>query len=361
MIFPKLFIPGPTPVAEDTLQAMGQPQVGHRTPEFSELFAIVTTGLEKVLGAGKVFLFSNPATGVWEAAVRNTVKKRALNLVNGAFAAKWHTVTQACGLPCDALSKDWGLAIHPEDVDQALSTGKYDVVTLVHNETSTGVMSPLEDIAGLMTDKYPDVFLHVDAVSSMVGVEIRVNDWHLDTCFASVQKAWALPAGFTVCAVSDRVIERSKEIHHKGYYLDMEVLDKFYQKQQTPSTPSLPHMYGLQKILADIERETPAGRYARHQAMAQTTRAWAQGHEQALYPEAGYASPTITAIRNVQGWDLQAIYDALEKVGYRMDRGYGKLRGKVFRIAHMGAVMPDDLDQYLAAFDGVLAAMGVPA
>jgi aspartate aminotransferase-like enzyme len=358
MIYPKLFIPGPTPVAEDTMAAMGQPQVGHRTPEFSELWSEVTAGLEMALGASKVFLCSHPATGVWEAAVRNTVQKRCLNLVNGAFSSKWHTVTEACGLPCDVLEKKWGEAVHPEEVDEALATGKYDVVTLVHNETSTGVMSPIQQIAELIQDKYPDIFLHVDAVSSMMGVDIQVDAWGLATCFASVQKAWGLPAGFAVCAVSYRTLERSGKMDHKGYFLDFIVYDKYYQKQQTPSTPSIPHMYGLQKILKDIEQEGLENRFKRHEKMTDMTRDWVHRHGQERFAEKGYASTTITSIKNVQGWDVNRLYKDLEEMGYRMDRGYGKLRGEVFRIAHMGAVMPEDLDAFLRTFDHVLTDEG---
>ena len=156
-----------------------------------------------------MFLFSNPATGVWEAAVRNTVKQGALNLVNGAFSSKWHKVTASCGLPCTALEKEWGQPVLPEDVDGALKSGDFDVVTLVHNETSTGVMSPLAEIGALLRDKYPDVLLHVDAVSSMAGVEINFDKLQLATCFASVQKAWGLPAGFTVCGLSEITLEKA--------------------------------------------------------------------------------------------------------------------------------------------------------
>lgn len=358
MIYPKLFIPGPTPVADDTLAAMAKPQVGHRTAEFSELWSEVTEGLEKVLGAAKVYQFSNPATGCWEAAVRNTVQNRCLNLVNGAFSAKWHTVTEACGLSCDALEKKWGLAVHSEEVDEALSSGKYDVVTLVHCETSTGVLSPLEEIAGMMSDKYPDVFLHVDAVSSMMGVEIKVDDWKLDTCFASMQKAWGLPAGFSVCAVSERTLERSEQMKGKGYYLDFMVYEKFYQKKQTPATPSIPHMHGLQKVLADIEKEGLAARFKRHLEMSEIAREWVHRHGQERFAEKGYASPTITSVRNVQDWDVQQLFEDLEELGYRMDRGYGKLRGEAFRIAHMGSVMPDDLESFLGTFDHALTDEG---
>ena len=357
----KLFIPGPTPVAPDTLAAMTGPPLGHRTPEFSRLWSEVTTGVEQLLGAKQVFLCSHPATGTWEAAVRNSVRKRCLNLVNGAFGASWHKVTQACGLPCDALEREWGFAITPDDVDQALRSGRYDVVTLVHNETSTGVLNPLEDIAHLVQVKYPAVLLHVDAVSSMAAVELNVAQWGLATCFASVQKAWGLPPGFTVCAVSAATLERSTDMAGKGYLFDFIVYDNYYQKQQTPTTPSLPHLYGLRAVLRAIRQEGLAARYERHRQMAATARAWAQTHGQGLFPEAGYESVTLTAIRNVQGWDLDRAYDALEARGYRMDRGYGRLRGEVFRIAHMGAVMPADLAEFLQAFDEVLAGEGVTA
>ena len=353
---PFLFIPGPTPVPDHILSAMAQPSIGHRTPEFSHLWQDITGRLESMLGAKRVFLFSNPATGVWEAVIRNSVVKGALNLVNGAFSGKWHETTEACGVMCEAITKPWGQAFHPEDIDGALSTGKFDTVTLVHNETSTGVASPIEPIAELIQRKYPDVLLHVDAVSSMAAVEIRADEWGLASCFASLQKAWNLPPGFTVCAVSDKLLDRSASISAKGYYFDMHVYDTYYRKQQTPATPSLPHMYGLQAVLSDIAAEGLDARYGRHLVMAQTVRQWAVQHGQSLYAEPGCESVTLTAIRNDAGWDVQALYEALEKEGYRMDRGYGKLRGEVFRIAHMGAVTPHQVETYLATIDRLVAA-----
>ena len=360
MNFPQLLIPGPTPVKEETLAAMMQPQVGHRTPEFSRLFGRVTSGLQEVLGTrGPVLLFSNPASGLWEATVRNTVERRCLNLVNGAFSARWHEVTKACGIACDALERPWGQAILPEDVEQALARaphGGYDVITLVHNETSTGVMNPLEEIAALLRQKYPHVLLHVDAVSSMAAVDIQVDTLGLDTCFASVQKAWGLPAGFTVCAISDRALERSSRVSNKGYYFDFAVYYKFYARGQTPFTSSLPHLYGLEAVLAEIEAETLAARYQRHSAMAQHTREWALGHGQQLYVQSGYESVTLTAVENVLNWDLDHLYATMEARGYRIDRGYGHLRGKTFRVAHMGAVTPQILKRSLAEFDRAIAA-----
>ncbi|MEE9161979.1 MAG: alanine--glyoxylate aminotransferase family protein [Candidatus Neomarinimicrobiota bacterium] len=354
----KLFIPGPTPVADQTLAAMMQPPMGHRTPQFSQLWAEVTAGVETLLGAGKVFLCSHPATGLWEATVRNTVNQRCLNLVNGPFGATWHRVTRACGLPCEALEKDWGKAILPADVDRALSSGGFDVVTLVHNETATGVMSPLEDIARLLRDKYPDVLLHVDAVSSMAAVEIQVDSWGLDSCFASVQKAWSLPPGFSVCAVSERTIDRSARQSDKGYFFDFEIYNKYYGRQQTPTTPSLPHIYGLRAILSDIQQEGLPARYRRHKLMAERARGWALDHGQELLAQPGFESVTLTAVRNVAVWDVDALSAALQDRGYHMDRGYGRLKGETFRIAHMGAVSPPQLDEFLQAFDEVLLKEG---
>ncbi len=339
---------------------MMQPSMGHRTPEFSRLWAEVTAGVESLLGAGKVFLCSHPATGLWEATVRNTVKQRCLNLVNGPFGATWYRITRACGLPCEALEKDWGHAILPADVDRALSSGSFDVVTLVHNETATGVMSPLEDIARLLRDKYPDVLLHVDAVSSMAAVEIQVDQWGLDSCFASLQKAWGLPPGFTVCAVSERTLARSAgQTGAKGYFFDFVVYDQFYARQQTPTTPSLPHIYGLQAILRDIQQEGLAARYRRHERMAARARAWALDHGQALLAQPGFESVTLTTVRNLAAWDVDRLSAALEERGYCMDRGYGRLKGETFRIAHMGAVSPPQLEEFLLAFDDVLLQEGL--
>ncbi|MCK4577581.1 MAG: alanine--glyoxylate aminotransferase family protein, partial [Candidatus Marinimicrobia bacterium] len=188
---------------------------------------------------------------------------------------------------------------------------------------------------------------------------IRFDEWGLDTCFASVQKAWGLPAGFTVCAVSERCMERSAAMENKGYYFDFMVMDKFHQKMQTPATPSIAHLHGLAKVLRDIDSETPAGRNQRHMQLAKTARAWALKHGQQLFPEKGYESVTMTTIRNVRDWPVQDIYDVLETRGYRMDRGYGQIRGETFRIAHMGNVMPDDLEEYLSQFDAVLKKLGV--
>jgi aspartate aminotransferase-like enzyme len=206
-----------------------------------------------------------------EAAVRNTVKKRCLNLVCGAFSLRWHHVTTGCGFEADSVAVDWGDAIRPDHVKMALDEADYDVVTVVHNETSTGVMNPVKSICETIREN-SDALICVDAVSSMSGVNIPVDEWGIDIIVASVQKAWGLPPGFAVASVSDKALERSKDQPNKGYYFDFEVFEKYYNRDQTPSTASIPHMYGLQRQIERIKGEGLMNRFERHKKMAEMTR-----------------------------------------------------------------------------------------
>ena len=353
--FPKLFIPGPTFVPNHVMQSLTSPQIGHRTGEFSELMSTVVSGIQKVLYTNNhVYLASHAATGLWEMGIQNSVKRGILHTVNGSFSSKWASVSKDCGHETGVLEYEWGKGVKADDVDAQLSSGKYDVFAMVHNETSTGVFSPLEPISELLKDKYPHIIWLVDAVSSMAGVKIETDDLGIDFLLSSTQKAWGLPAGFSVCVVSDRLIELSKSIPNKGYFLDINVYEKYYKKMQTPSTPSIPHLFGLKYVLEQIEEEGLENRWVRHIENAEYTRNWAMDRGQSLFPEEGFESPTITCIQNDMEWDINGINDQLLERGFRMDRGYGKLRGKAFRIAHMGNVMKEDLTEYLNNFDEVL-------
>jgi len=353
--FPKLFIPGPTYVPDHVLQSLATKQIGHRTPEFSTLMSSIVKGVQKLLYTkNKIFLASHSATGLWEMSIRNSIKNSILHTVNGSFSSKWADVSKECGYDVEVLDYEWGKGVKVEDVDRLLSKGKTDVFAMVHNETSTGVMSPLEPISNLLKTKYPEVIWLVDAVSSMAGKKIEVDKLGIDFILSSTQKAWGLPAGFSMCAVSNRMIERSKGMPFKGYFFDMEVYLKYYEKMQTPSTPSISHMFGLQYVLNKIDEEGLENRWHRHESMANFTQQWAFDHGQELFPEKGFESQTITCIKNKKAWDINLINDELLKRGFRMDRGYGKLRGDAFRIAHMGNIMMDDLSEYLQNFNEVL-------
>ena len=349
--FPKLFIPGPTHVSNEILEAFKTPQIGHRTPEISELISEVITGIQKILNTqNHIYLVSHPATGLWEMAIRNSVKKKVLHCVNGAFSKKWVKVSDSVGVDYDILEYSWGKGINPRDIRDKLSTGDYDAVALVHNETSTGVMSDMNAIGNVLRD-FPDVYLLVDAVSSMAGIEIQVDSCDIDFILASTQKAWGLPAGFSIAAVSSKFIQQSVNISNKGYILDVATYEKYYAKKQTPYTPSIPHLFGLKKVLEIIFDEGLEARWQRHKDMASFVQNWALRMGQSLYADEGFRSDTVTSINNDMGWDINTINDSLLSKGFRMDRGYGDLKGKVFRIPHMGNIFMEDLEEYLKVFE----------
>ncbi|MBU1879218.1 MAG: aminotransferase class V-fold PLP-dependent enzyme, partial [Chloroflexi bacterium] len=206
-MYKKLFIPGPTHVRDEILQAQAAPMIGHRAKEYSDLQAQVTPKLQEMLHTRqRVYLFASSSTGVMEGSVRQASLKKVLCTVCGAFSKRWYEITVANGVPCDKLEVPMGEAITPALVDKALSSGEYDAIAVVYNETSTGIMNPVPEIAALAHEKYPDVLILVDAVSCMAGKDILFDEWGLDVCLAGVQKCFALPAGLTVCAVSDRAM-----------------------------------------------------------------------------------------------------------------------------------------------------------
>ncbi|MCF7797383.1 MAG: alanine--glyoxylate aminotransferase family protein [Lentisphaeria bacterium] len=354
----KLFIPGPTHVLDDTLQAMAQYPMGHRSQAYKDLHLKVVAGIQKVLFTEQTILLStSSATGLMEAAVRNLVHKRAANFTCGAFSERWAEITDLCGLPQDTFQVDWGLANRPEQIQAALETGRYDVVTVVHNETSTGVANPMAEIAAVVST-FPDVLLCVDAVSGMAGLPFYFDEWGVDVVFASVQKAWALPPGFSVMAISDKALARAEQTPtaQKGFYFDLNRLAKSGAKGQTPITPSIPHLYGLESQLERMAAETLETRFQRHREMAQRTRDWGVDRF-GLFAERGYESDTVTCFSNRQGIDLSKMIQLADREGFIVSGGYGDLKGKTFRIGHMGEHTLAGLEELLGVLDAILAKM----
>ena len=353
-MYKKLFIPGPTHVREEILQAQAVPMIGHRAPEYAELQRTVIPKLQAMLyTAQRVFLFSSSSTGVMEGAVRQGSTRRMLNLVCGAFSDRWHEITASNGIPCDKVEVPMGQAIVPEIVDRALASGEYDAITIVLNETSTGIMNPVRDIAALVRHKYPDLLILVDAVSAMAGVQIEFDKWDIDVCLAGVQKCFALPPGLTVCAVSERAMERSSQVPDKGYYLDYWVNERYYQRGQTPATPAISLIQALNVQMDAILAEGLEARWARHIEMAQIVRRWARAYFR-LYGDERYLSPTVTNIENNRGIDVNALNAELGRRGAMISNGYGELKDKCFRIAHMGDLTVGDVQWLLGEIDDIL-------
>jgi aspartate aminotransferase-like enzyme len=275
----------------------------------------------------------------------------------GAFGERWHGITTACGIEADALSVEWGKGNRAEDIDKALSSGKYDAATVVFNETSTGVMNHYHEIAEVMK-KYPDVAFLVDAVSAMAAVDIKVDELGVDVCLAGVQKAFALPPGLAVFSVSEKAMKKSEKAKRKGYYFDFCEFKKYAEKGQTPTTPVISIIYALDYQLDRMFEEGLENRFARHLAMAKYTRAWAKERFD-TFAEEGYESVTLTTVRNSRAISVGDMRKFLaEKHGLQIADGYGKLKEKTFRIGHMGDLTLDEVKDLLSKIDKYLGIRG---
>jgi aspartate aminotransferase-like enzyme len=353
-MYKKLFIPGPTHVRDEILQAQTAPMIGHRSKDYSALQAEVTPKLQQLLYTEqRVYLFASSSSGVMEGSVRQASTKRMLTTVCGAFSKRWHQMTVANGIPCDKLEVPMGQAVTPDLVDEALAQAEYDAITLCHNETSTGVMNPIPEIAALIHDKYPEVLILIDAVSGMAGSKIEFDAWGLDVCLAGVQKCFALPPGLTVCAVSDRARERALEVPNRGHYFAYDQMDKKYGASQTPATPAISLIQALNKQMDDILVEGLENRWARHIEMAEIVREWARKNF-ALYGDERYLSNTVTNVENTRGISVAGLNQELAMRGAMISNGYGDLKEKCFRIAHMGDLLVSDIRWLLAQIDDIL-------
>ena len=350
----KLYIPGPVEVGRDVLEAMAAPMVGHRMREYAALHGRVTTALKKLLNTQEpVFLSTSSAFGVMEGAVRNLVQKRCANFANGAFSAKWHDVTRRCGLEADLFAAEWGEPVTPEMVDEALASGRYDAMTVVHNETSTGVMSPLEEIAEVMK-KYPEVSFLVDTVSSMSAVPLNLEALGTDVCLAGVQKAFGLPPGLAVFAVSRKALDKARTTPNRGYYFDFEEFEKNDAKDNTPSTPCISLVHALDLQLTKMFAEGLEKRYARHRQMAEAARSWILAQGFPLFAAEGYRSMTLTSGASDGRTDLEGLKKLAGERGYAIDNGYGKVKNQTFRIAHMADFTLADLEELFALLEELL-------
>jgi predicted phosphoserine aminotransferase len=353
-VYKKLFIPGPTHVVDEILDAMSVPMIGHRDTLYSDLHGAVVGKLKKFLHTdGHIYLSTSSSTGMMEGSIRNLVNKKVLMTDCGAFSKRWAEIAQLNGKDIDVIQVDMGQATTPEMVDNFLSKGGFEAVCITHNETSTGVMNPIEEIGQLVKEKYPDVLVLVDAVSSMAGTDIKVDDWGLDVVLAGTQKAFALPPGLCVVTVSERALQRSAEVENKGYYFNFEVLEKKAVKDQTPATPAISLVNALNVQMDRIFEEGPENRFQRHLDMAEHVRSWTRKNF-ALYSDENYLSPTVTNVHNTRDIDVVALNAELAKRGAMISNGYGALKGKCFRIAHMGDLQVSDVKWLTDQIDDIL-------
>ncbi len=363
-----LWIPGPTHVRPEILAELARPAIGHRTKAMDELHERIDPHLRLMFGLGagsstQVGVHTCSATGLMEMSLHGT-GPRVLSVVNGAFSERYAKIGETLGRQVRRLCVPWGRGVEPEDLARELDEhGPFDAVTLVANETSTGVRTPLGPIARVL-ERFGDTLLLVDLVSYIAGAPVDFDANRLDFGLAGVQKAIALPPGIAVFACSERYREHAARQQHRGFYLDPIRTLEGHVGRKTPATPSTPHYYALAKQLEDITggvtlpvadrglRDGAAwqARFDKHERMRVRTLAWAASHGLAPFPEERFTSPTVACIATGPR-DSGPFVKALAARGHEISNGYGDLKGKTFRIGHMGDHTEQALEELLAAAD----------
>jgi aspartate aminotransferase-like enzyme len=354
----KLYIPGPVNVSERITNATNCDMISHRCPEFREMFSEIKNGLQKILFTkNKVLISTSSGSGLMEGAIRNCVNQDVLVCVSGAFGKKWADIAIACGKNVDILENEYGKPIDENKLREKLKEKKYEAVCITHNETSTGITNPVEELSKIVKEN--GALVLVDAVSSMGGAKIEVDKLGLDVCLASSQKCFALPPGLSVVCVSDAALKKAEIVKGKGYYFDFIELAKNYDKDETPYTPAVGLMIGMKEKIRDILEEGIEERFSRHKLLADTTRQWAKENGFELFADEKYLSNTVTCIRNTKNLNLSDLKKRMLEKGYFMDTGYRKLNEYLakngepdtFRIAHMGDLKVEELKEMLTCFE----------
>src|SRR4026209_1787118 len=294
----KLFIPGPVEVSAKTMAAFSRPMIGHRAEDFKNLYRDVHPKLQQLFVTKQpVCLSTSSAWGVMEASIRNLVDRGVLCCMCGAFSDKWFDVAKRCGKSAESLQVEWGKHIDPKNLERQLATGKFDTVTLTHSETSTGVLNPLPEICCVLA-KYPGVTLVVDTVSSFSGVKIDMDALGIDVMLTGVQKALALPPGFSLVSVSEKAFARAEKIPNRGFYFDFLEFKEQQEEWMTPSTPSIGHMHALQSKLDEIFDEGLDARFGRHARTNGLVHDWVRSTGFEFFAEEGFRSKTLTCVKN---------------------------------------------------------------
>ena len=360
--FGRFFLPGPTEVPPDLFDAMRRPVAGHRSPEISRVMEGLQPAASQLFQSSRpVYLSTSSATGMMEAAITNLTRRRVLCLVNGSFSHRFHAIAAATGRPADKLETEWGQPNLPEQLRAALSEnpGRYDLVTVVHSESSTGVLNPLEELAAVVHE-FDDVLIAIDTVSSLAGAPVLTDAWGLDFVLTGSQKAVALPPGLALAVASERALARAREVEHRGFYFDLLKFEKNLERWQTPNTPAVSLFFALERQLARMMEEGLEARWRRHDEMARRTWEWVDGRAErtgrpwrVLAPQ-GYRSPCVTVIMLPEGLTGPEVVSRAAARGYTVAAGYGPLKEPSFRIGHMGEHTPEELEALLAVLDDVL-------
>ncbi|MDF9407500.1 alanine--glyoxylate aminotransferase family protein [Pelotomaculum isophthalicicum JI] len=356
-----LMIPGPTPVPPTVVAAMSQPLIGHRSDDFAKLHEQIVGKLKKVLQTNNdIFVLTNSGTGSLETAIANTVNPgdKVLALITGNFGERFANIAKAYGAKVDEVDFGWGNDVDLKVVEEKLAADSgYKVVLATQNETSTGVKNDIAGIAALVS-KTPALLL-VDGVSGIGAIEHKTDEWGVDILCTASQKALMLPPGLSVITVSEKAWRVVNDNQSPRFYFSLPAAKKVYDKWNTAYTPGVSMFLGMDAALDMMLAEGMDNVYARHALLAKATRAAAKALGLKLLSEDRCASNALTAVWSPEGIGADDIRKVLKKqYGITFAGGQGKLKGKIFRIAHMGFSDKMDIMIAISALEMALAQVG---
>jgi predicted phosphoserine aminotransferase len=352
----RFFLPGPSYVLENVRLAMAQYPIGHRGAEFKALYSRIAERLPGVFRTSRpVLVASGSGSLAWDMAAVGLVDTAVLNLTNGSFSERFHSVCKKWGKEADQVAVPMGKIIDPDLVRQALRRKRYGAVTVAHNETSTGVLSPIKEIAQVVREESDALFM-VDAVSSLAGAQVETEAWGIDLLFTASQKAMALPPGLVFLALSERAVAKLDRPGPRGYYIDIQQYWKKHAELGTVTTPAIPQYWALDQQLDIMQAEGIEARWQRHLELRRLTAEWAASRGFEYASEAAGASPTVSTLKPPAGVDAQDLVKKLRAEGIVIGGGYGDWKPSTIRIGHMGEVRPSDLSNLFAVIDRLLGA-----
>ncbi len=356
----RLLAPGPTPVPESVLTKMAMPIIHHRTAAFEKIVAEVREGLKWLFKTeNEVLIFAASGTGAMEAAVINLMRKDdwALCIDGGKFGERWWKICKAYGLKHDVLKVEWGQAVDPKLVEAKLKEKNYRVVFATGSETSTGVYHPVKEL-GQLVKNLPDTALVVDGITAVGVTDIPTDEWGVDVLVSGSQKAFMLPPGLAFASLSPKALRFSEESDLPKFYFDFKKELASLKKNTTAYTPAVSLIIGLQEVLRLMREEGLENLFARHHRLAEATREGLKAMGlKLLAPEA--PSPAVTAVFSPEGVDAGKIVKILkEKFNMTIAGGQDDLKGKIFRVGHIGYYDPMDIVAVLAAVEAALNQLG---
>jgi aspartate aminotransferase-like enzyme len=350
----KLFTAGPVACYPEILKEMSLQMFSHRSEDYKNLHKVTVEKLQNFLETkNNVFLVPSTGTGIMEGSVRNCVEKKMLCCINGSFGKRYGTVAEANGKQVERLTTELGHPIKPDMLDEKLTaTPDVEAVSITHNETSIGLLNHLQDLAKVV--KKNGKLLFVDAVSSLGGTEIKVDEWQIDVCFASSQKCFGLPPGLAVGSVSEAALDKSEKAKNKGWYFDFKLFEEYQTKLNTPMTPVIPQIAALKKALEMVEMNGREAQFELYRKRSLRIRRGVEKLGLTLFPKPGYESPTITCVNAPPHINGLEVYNKMREKGFELAKGYRDLQERTFRIGNMGYVPFEDIDLMLNSLEEIL-------